>query len=89
VQRLSSRTRRGQDRKRKLADPHLPDARAVTEGQQRVGSVATARRSRAFEPAPPDPGIRPGGVRDRALRALGVTPADLQRATTSRKGGTA
>jgi hypothetical protein len=29
-------------------------------------------RRRGWEPAPPDPGIIPGGIRDRAMRA--VTP---------------
>ena len=52
----------------------------------------TASRSRAWEPAPPDPGIRPGGIRDRALRALAARPATSRRSRTPRKpteGGTA
>jgi hypothetical protein len=44
-------------------------------------SVANTQ-SRAGEPAPPDPGIRPGGIRDRALRALHALPADPRHADT-------
>jgi hypothetical protein len=33
---------------------------------------------RRSEPAPPDPGVRPGSIRDRALRALAARPAERQ-----------
>lgn len=39
MQQISSRTRRGQDRERKLPDPHAPHALTVTDGQERAGSV--------------------------------------------------
>jgi hypothetical protein len=41
---------------------------------------------RKWEPAPPDPGINPGGIRDRALRALrerGPMPEDPERTRQS------
>jgi hypothetical protein len=41
---------------------------------------------RKWEPAPPDPGIRPGGIRDRAMRALrerGPRPEDPEKTRAS------
>jgi hypothetical protein len=41
---------------------------------------------RKWERAPPDPGIKPGGIRDRALRALherGPRPEDPERTRRS------
>src|SRR5262249_1346027 len=46
------------------------------------------RRKAPFEPAPPDPGIIPGGIRDRAMRALlarGPVPADKEKTRASQE----
>ena len=32
------------------------------------------RLDQSYERAPPDPGIKPGGIRERALLALGIDP---------------
>jgi hypothetical protein len=43
---------------------------------------------RRAEPAPPDPGIIPGGIRDRALRALlarGPVPEDKEKTKASQE----
>ena len=43
---------------------------------------------RPWEPAPPDPGIKPGGIRDRALRAVwarGPVPEDPAKTKASQE----
>jgi len=44
---------------------------ATAKKQERELMAAIQRSRRAdWQPAPRDPGIRPGGIRDRAMRAL-------------------
>ena len=46
------------------------------------------RRRECREDAPPDPGIIPGGIRDRAMRAVmerGPRPEDKRKTRTSQK----
>jgi hypothetical protein len=45
-------------------------------------------RKAPVEPAPPDPGIKPGGIRDRAMRALlerGPIPEDKAKTEASQE----
>lgn len=37
----------------------------------------TEAKRRSWQPAPPRPGIRAGGIRDRALRVLRTLPAGV------------
>ena len=51
-----------------------------------AGRARTPRRRKAWEPAPPDPGITPNGIRDRALQAglgRGPRPEDKERTRVS------
>jgi hypothetical protein len=54
--------------------PHIRRAIARAETRSYFKSLPKkskpATLKRKFEPAPPDPGIIPGGIRDRALRAM-------------------
>jgi sRNA-binding protein len=52
--------------KQRLAQWRAKQARR----QQATNPYAQSRRGKNWEPAPPDPGIIPGGIRDRALKAM-------------------
>jgi hypothetical protein len=49
----------------------MPGPTSSTDTGERYAEGRHAK-SRAWEPAPPDPGIRAGGIRDRAMRAVGA-----------------
>ena len=49
---------------------NLPHRSPQYPAKYRAAASHLRRTQRKFEPAPPDPGIVPGGVRDRAMRAM-------------------
>jgi hypothetical protein len=56
---------------------------------QRPRRSKASNPGRHWEPAPPDPGIKPGGIRDRALKAMGCGTRTAQTKPEPRRLGLA